>query len=90
MGTFVADASGRVSVVVRIPANATAGNHHVILRGTDPSGALREVSVPITVVPRSLARTGQELVVVAQWALLLLGLGLLISGQTMQRTSQAR
>jgi hypothetical protein len=57
IGSFTADAQGRVNTQATVPSSAEAGAHHMVLRGTAPSGAVREVSKPVTVTA-ALTRTG--------------------------------
>lgn len=86
--TFRADATGRVSELVRIPAGATAGPHHIIIEGVDAEGAARNVRIPVTVqgATGSIPRTGTDSLPTASvgLALVMLGIAYGLLGTRMQ------
>lgn len=90
IGTFTADARGAVALSVTIPSTAAAGPHHVILRGTAPGGAVREVSIPITVTSTGLAKTGRGLDLTLMAGLTFMGLGFITMGRSLVRGSPIR
>lgn len=86
LGTLVADTAGVVSGTFTVPADAPVGDHHIDLRGTDPSGNPRVLSYAITVAaappaaddtgaPDALSFTGSTAVPVALAGAVLTGLG---------------
>jgi uncharacterized membrane protein len=90
--TFTANAQGNVTIDVRIPANAEADQHHIILKGTAPGGAVRELATPVTVVGRStLQRTGiAYLRPLVGIALMLIGVARLMMFAARRREPSAR
>lgn len=72
LGTLTADSVGAVTGSFTIPADAPAGDHHIELSGTDPSGNARVLSYAIEVAaaggdtaPDSLAFSGSTVVPLA-------------------------
>ncbi len=58
LGTFIADADGKVTVTFTVPAYLAPGLHHVVLTGLSSN---RSVTIPLTVTARtSLATTGGD------------------------------
>lgn len=86
LGTFTANSVGTVTASVRIPETTPAGDHHIVLTGTDAAGNPRSVSQAVTVVagaagevtgstPDSLSFTGATALPVAGVGLLVTGVG---------------
>ena len=82
LGSVTANSVGTVTASLTIPAGTPAGDHHVELQGTDPSGNARVLSYAVTVdsgiagsTPDALSFTGSTALplVVAGSALTALG-----------------
>lgn len=58
LGAYTANSAGRVSFTFRVPADATPGQHHVVVAGAAADGAVLVYGVPITVVGDGGAGTG--------------------------------
>jgi hypothetical protein len=83
---LTADASGRASATVTIPAAAPSGSHRLELRGVSPGRSLMSSPITVTAAGGSgLPRTGAAPLELARWALLLVGVGLLAMGRVQQR-----
>ncbi|SEP22349.1 fibronectin type III domain-containing protein [Trujillonella endophytica] len=92
--TVVADASGSFTVTVTVPAGLVAGQHTLVASGVDLTGALRYLTLPITVAGGTtgsggLAYTGAAVAVpaMAGLAALALGGGLVLAGRR-RRTAE--
>jgi hypothetical protein len=72
--TTVADASGKFTVTVAVPAGLEAGQHTLVASGLDPSGVIRYVTLPVTVAG-SLAYTGFDVALPLTGGLIALGVG---------------
>ncbi|MFN8053152.1 MAG: hypothetical protein U0Q22_17035 [Acidimicrobiales bacterium] len=82
LGSLTANSIGTVSGSFALPATLAAGDHHVELHGTDPSGNPRVLSYAITVSsaarPDALSFTGSTAIPVAVAGVVLTGLGLTV------------
>jgi hypothetical protein len=57
----IADASGAITLTFTVPGSLEAGAHTVELRGVDPSGRVRVVSAPFTVIGSPVSPSGGAL-----------------------------
>jgi len=57
LGTVTSDAAGRFREEVRIPANATPGQHQIVVSGLDQAGAVHQATLEVVVVGASSPRT---------------------------------
>lgn len=81
--TVVADAAGKFSVEVTVPAGLAAGTHTLVASGVDANGVLRNVTLPITVsatgaatvAKATLANTGADIALPVVGGIAALGLG---------------
>jgi LPXTG-motif cell wall-anchored protein len=82
LATVKADANGNAHAVVTIPSGTATGAHTLELTGTDPAGAPRTVTSPITISGGggSLPRTGAAIA-----ALVLVGTVLFAVGTALSR-----
>ena len=83
--TVVTDAPGNFSVEVTVPAGLPVGQHTLVASGVDPSGALRYITLPVTVTEdgAALAYTGADigLPLFGGLGALAVGGGLLLAGR---------
>jgi 5'-nucleotidase len=84
---LTAGADGRAAATVTIPAGAAAGSHRIELRGVTSGRSLMSSAFTVTAAaaPASLPRTGVPALRVLQAGLVVLGLGLLLSGRSLAR-----
>jgi titin len=62
--TVVTDATGSFSLEVTVPAGLAAGQHNLVAAGVDPTGAMRYMTLPVTVtatVTGGTVATGPQL-----------------------------
>ena len=87
LGTAVADAAGRVTLNVTIPATLAPGLHTVELVGADPNGNERVLASPITVASTGggTAFTGSNTGRDAALGILVIGFGALLLLMTRRR-----
>jgi hypothetical protein len=88
LGTFTAGADGIVRGTVRIPANATPGQHTLELSGIRAGGGTRTATATFTVTGADLPRTGSDTTRVLSVALMLLGVGCLGSAHASSRLAR--
>lgn len=83
--TVVTDGTGSFSVEITVPAGLSVGQHTLVAAGIDPSGALRYMTLPVTVTEdgAALAYTGADvgLPLFGGLAALAVGGGLLLAGR---------
>jgi LPXTG-motif cell wall-anchored protein len=87
LGSLKADGRGGFNASVKIPANAPAGRHHIVVSGPNPAGGLRTVSFPIELVSRgSRSRAHLPKTGVSIMGLLLVAGALLTAGRLLLAT----
>jgi hypothetical protein len=59
LGTVLTDAAGAFTATVTLPEGLAAGSHTLVAAGLDPSGEMRYLTLPITVVTATGATTGR-------------------------------
>jgi LPXTG-motif cell wall-anchored protein len=81
LATVTADTNGDVHATVQIPSGTATGAHTLELTGTDPAGAPRTVSTPITIAGSgsSLPRTGAAIAALLLVGAVLFGVGAALS-----------
>jgi hypothetical protein len=84
LAQFEADANGRVSGEVTVPADLPAGDHTVVMSGIDVNGAAMSFDTPVSVAARQtsgggLPRTGAAIGSMVGAGLVLIGGGVLLS-----------
>jgi LPXTG-motif cell wall-anchored protein len=88
---LTADASGAVTTSVTIPAGTAAGKHRIELRGVTSGRSIFSSEFTVTAAGGSgLPKTGSQTGNLVLAALLVLGVGMILSGRSMVRTNRAR
>jgi hypothetical protein len=86
LGTTRSDSSGRFSVTLTIPADATPGVHRITVTGQGASGGTHTVFADVTVLAAGLPQTGSSPARAVKQAFALLTLGeLLIAAELVAR-----
>jgi LPXTG-motif cell wall-anchored protein len=88
-----ADGSGAVTTSVTIPADTAAGAHRIELRGVTSGRSIFSGQFTVTAAggggPVGLPKTGSQTANLVLVALLVLGVGMIVSGRSMVRTNRA-
>jgi hypothetical protein len=82
-----ADAQGAVRLQVTIPATTPVGTHQVELRGVTGGRSLMSGPLTVTAATGGLPRTGTGALDLLPWALLLVGLGVVVLGRSRRARS---